>query len=301
VVLGRAGRRLLISRRHDGLWLVTQPEHAALAGRLATQWGNEQFSLGPSTASLVRAAARHDDGWTVLDGAPLIAADEGRPAHFLEVPLAKTVGPYGEGVDLIYEDDVYAGVLASLHWAGLYMSRWGVQDSPPVEHPLAREVVADQERRIAPHLRELWAGNGLRSAFEAAVWRDYELLQALDLVSLALCLLDARSPTSAGADDIPVPATLREIDQPAGGRLIPNVPERGGAHVTLRLRVVAPDVVLVDPFPLTTSGVQFEVQARRMPDERFPTVDSAAAAYHDAEIVGLALTLISPDDAESAR
>ena len=292
---------MLISRRRDGLWLITQPEHAALAGRLAAQWGNERFLLGPSAASLVRAATRHDDGWTVLDGAPVIAAEEGRPAHFLEVPLADTVGPYGEGVDLIYEDDVHAGVLASLHWAGLYMSRWGVQDSPPVEHPLAREVVADQERRVAPHLRELWAGNGLRSDFEGALWRDYEVLQALDLASLALCLLDTRSPTDAGADDIPVPATLREIDQPAGGRLIPNVPTTGGAHVTLRLRVIAPELVLVDPFPLATSGLRFEVQARRMPDERFASVDSAAAAYHDAEVVALGFTLVSPDDAEITR
>src|ERR1700733_7393636 len=148
---------MLISRRPDGLTLVTQQEHARLAGTLAERWGNERFAVGSEHASLVIAARRHDDGWESLDGAPVIAADEGRPAHFLELTLEQTVGPYGEGVERIYDEDRRAGVLASMHWTGLYSARWGLDGAgTPVAHPLARGVVEAEEVRVAPLVRELW-------------------------------------------------------------------------------------------------------------------------------------------------
>ena len=122
---------MLISSRADGLRIVTQVEHARVAGAMAALWGNEDFPASVETDSLTIAATRHDDGWRELDAAPLVNAEEGRPAQFLEVPLTDTAGPYGNGVDAIYDDDVRAGVLASLHRAGLWSARWGMHDSPP--------------------------------------------------------------------------------------------------------------------------------------------------------------------------
>jgi hypothetical protein len=288
---------VLISRRPEGLVLVTQPEHARLAGWLAEAWGNDAFALGPARTSLVTAAARHDDGWETLDAAPVIFADEGRPAHFLEVSLEDTVGPYGAGVDRIYDDDVHAGVLASLHWSGLYSARWGLQDSSPLEHPAALAVVDAQEQRVARHARALWAQRGgLRSAFEAELWRDYEILQALDVISLALCLLDTAVPTARDAPVLAMAATLRPVVQPPGGRSVGAVPASNGRHVELALHVVEPHVVAIDPFPLTRSGLECQVAARRMADERYADPAAAAAAYHAAERVSLAITLVSSGD-----
>ncbi|HUB76554.1 MAG TPA: DUF3891 family protein, partial [Solirubrobacteraceae bacterium] len=169
---------MLVSRRDDGLWLVTHPDHAALAAELARAYGNDELPLRAQRESLVTAAGRHDDGWAEIDARPAIAEDEGRPAHFLEVALPDTVEPYRAGVDRIYADDRYAGVLASRHWAGLYRARWGTADAPPVGHPLAGEVVAAEDQRAARTALELWDGAGPRSAFEAELWRDYEVLQA---------------------------------------------------------------------------------------------------------------------------
>src|SRR5579859_2231599 len=97
---------------------------------------------------------------------PAFNSEQGRLAHFLEVPLEETVGPYGRGVDAVYAQDVHAGALVSMHWAGLYRTRWGLQAGGPVPHPLTAEVVAEQERRWVSALREAWGGNGLRSEFE---------------------------------------------------------------------------------------------------------------------------------------
>jgi hypothetical protein len=284
---------MLISRRHDGLSLVSQPEHARLAGRLAEHWGNQAFAVDrPTSASLTVAAARHDDGWHALDAVPVVLDEEGRPAHFLEVPLGDTIAPYREGVDLIYQDDPYAGVLASMHWAGLYSSRWGMQGSPPLDHPLALEVVEAEEQRVARHSPTLWREQGgLRSSFQATLWRNYEILQALDFISLALCLIDTRETTAADAGHVEVAATLRGLLQPPGGREIAFVPVSGAEHTTLRLRVVAERVVELDPFPLADPEVQVKLTARAMADEAYP---DAAAAYQAAEPVELAITLVGP-------
>ena len=279
---------MLISRRSDGLHLVPQREHARLAGRLAELWGAEQFPLGATRNSLIIAAARHDDGWEALDGAPCVNDAQGRPAHFLEVPLETTIGPYGEGVDAIYADDRYAGVLASMHWAGLYSSRFGLQDGPLLDHPLARHAVAAQDRRAAEIAHELWQERGgLRSELELQRWRDYELLQALDLISLALCLVDTREPTAG--ESIPAATNLRAIDQPPGGRLIVLVPAAGGSYADLEIRVRERHVVEIDPFPFARTPAAVQIEVRRMPDSRF---DDAAAAYTEAEVSTIELALV---------
>jgi hypothetical protein len=283
---------VLISRRDNQLQLVTQPDHAALAGDLARRWGNDRFAAGAATDSLIAAAARHDDGWAEIDGRPAVLQSEGRPAHFLEVPLPDTVGPYGAGIDRLYDDDRYAGVLASRHWAGLYSARWGVQDSPPVGHPAAQVVVAEQEERVGREVRELWEGTGLRSAFEARLWHDYEVLQALDFLSLAACLVDLSEPTDQSAQPIAVPATLRELDQPPGARLVPNVPAADGGYVTITLSVREPGTVVLDPYPLDQPRVSCHLVARMLPDV---ARDDPARAYQDAEPATIEFVVTAPD------
>lgn len=286
---------MLISVRNDGVQAVTQPDHARVAGALAAAWGNERLGFEALSDSLKIAAARHDDGWEVLDGAPAVAAGTGRPAHFLEVPLEATVGPYGAGVERIYADDVYAGVLSSRHWAGLYSARWGVQDSPLLDHPLAREVADAQDQRAAAEARGLWADRGgLRSAFEAALWHDYEVLQTLDFISLALCLVDVREPTAAAEAHVAVPATLRGVVQPPGARLVPMVP-LAGSHVTMRMCVLEPSVVEVDPYPFASDSLVVGVPTRSVPAVSDSSDEVVRETYLATDTVTLPITLVGKD------
>jgi Protein of unknown function (DUF3891) len=272
---------VLLTRRQGGLCLITHPEHGRVAGELCRRWGNERFTKPAHEKALLAAATHHDDGWYELDGRPSFNPEQARPAHFLELPLEVTVGPYGRGVDSVYARDGHAGALVSMHWAGLYHTRFGLDRGEPVAHPLAVEVVAEQDHRRVAALRQAWGGRGLRSEFEHQTWYAYELLQALDLMSLALGLVDPAQP--ATADPVPVPSTLAHVEQPAGARTIPAVPVGpGGPYVDLTLRIDSAGVVALDPYPFSEASFVLELSACRLEDRRYASAEEAARAYHDA-------------------
>jgi hypothetical protein len=279
----------LVTRRDGGLCLITHPEHGRVAGELGRRWGNERFQPPAHQEALTTAAIHHDDGWYELDGRPSFNADQGRPAHFLELPLEVTVPSYGRGVDGVYARDRHAGALVSMHWAGLYHTRFGLHGGEPVAHPLAVEVVAEQDHRRVAALRDAWGGRGRRSEFERQTWYAYELLQALDLMSLALGLLDTAQPTQ-GDDSVSVPQTLARLEQPPGARSIPAVPVApGGPYIALTLRVTAPGELAVDPYPFAEAGFEIEVYARTVEDRRYGSAEEAASAYHRAEAEPIAI------------
>lgn len=281
---------MLVSRRGPLLHLVTHPEHGRLAGRLAASWGNDRFRAPESRRALLRAATHHDDGWAELDDQPAYSEAARRPAHFLEIGLEQTVGPYRRGVDAVYAEDAHAGALVSMHWAGLYSTRWGLQGGAPVGHPLAGEVVAQEERRWVAALRESWAYTGPRSRFEADCWHAYEVLQTLDFLALALSLLDLSQPTGS-EDPAAMPATLPTVDQPPGGRLVPGVPTCvGGEHLTLSLRVAAPGRVVLDPYPFDAPELTVELPGRELEDRPYSETE-AVEAYHAAPVQVAAITV----------
>lgn len=286
---------MLVTRRQDRLTLVMQYDHGALAGELAERWGNERFAAPAPREALVIAAAHHDDGWRELDDLPAYNEEAGRPAHFLEVPLERTVPAYGRGVDSVYERDLLAGALVSMHWSGLYAGRWGLQSSGgPVPHPLAEGVVAEQDRRRQQALLEAWGYEGLRSRFEAQVWHAYEVLQALDVISLALSLLDPTATTEAGAAAPLLTATLFPLDQPPGGRVLSSVPLAPlGEHLDLLLTVPEPNVAVIDPWPFGSDSFALELPARSLEDAERPEPEGAAA-FRAAPPEAIEWTLVAP-------
>jgi Protein of unknown function (DUF3891) len=275
---------MLVTRRGERLTLVAQYDHGALAGVLAEHWGNERFAPPAPRlrAALVLAAGHHDDGWRELDDLPAHNEEAGRPAHFLELPLERTAPPYGRGVDSVYARDPLAGALAAMHWTGLYSGRWGLQSAGgPLPHPLAEEVVAREEPRRAEALREAWGFEGRRSGFEADVWHAYEVLQALDVISLALSLLDPATPS--GEAPVSIMETLFAVEQPPGPRLLPTVPTAPlGDLATLTLTVAEPGLAIVDPWPFAPRFLDAELRARRLPAAPMSEAE-AAAAFHAAE------------------
>lgn len=285
---------MLVSRRERGFTYVAQYDHGALAGELAAHWGNQRFEAAAERFAepLRIAAAHHDDGWRELDDLPAYSEEAGRPAHFLELPLERTVPPYGRGVDSVYARDRLAGALVAMHWTGLYSGRWGLQSaSGPLPHPLARQVVEQRERRRAEVLREAWAFEGLRSRFEADAWHAYEILQALDVTSLALSLLDPAVPTDAGADPVWLHRSLAGVEQEPGARLLPSVPTRPlGEHLDLTLTIAEPGVATIDPWPFGPPGFEVELPARVLPAARLPEAE-AAAAYREAAVEPLRWTV----------
>lgn len=285
---------MLVTKRADGFRLVTQYEHGALAGELAERWGNDRFAMpaAPFATALTIAAAHHDDGWRELDDLPAHNPEAGRPAHFLELPLERTVPPYGRGVDSVYARDQLAGALVHAHWTGLYSSRWGLQSSGgPVPMPLAEEVVEAGEPRRQEALRQAWGFEGLRSEFEANAWHAYEVLQALDVTSLALSLLDPAVPSDPAVEPPSLATTLHQVDQEPGGRILPSVPTAPlGQHLDLRFSVPEPGVAAIDPWPFAAASFAIELPSRTLPREGLGE-EETHAAYHAAAVEPIGWTL----------
>jgi hypothetical protein len=277
---------VLVTRRGERFTVVTQYDHGALAGVLAEQWGNERFAAPAARVrpALIAAAAHHDDGWRELDDKPEINAEAGRPAHFLELPLERTAPPYGRGVDSVYARDALAGALVGMHWTGLYSGRWGLQSSGgPLPHPLARRIVREQERRRQEALLEAWGYEGPRSEFEAAVWHAYEVLQALDVISLALSLTDPAAPTDPAAEPVQLTGILWAVEQPPGARVLPSVPTAPlGEHLDLTMTVTAPGAATIDPWPFTADELALELPARVL--DAAPSEAEAVAAFRAAPL-----------------
>jgi Protein of unknown function (DUF3891) len=283
---------VLVSRRGGRLALVTQRDHAALAGWFAEHWGNEQFVVPAPREALVIAATHHDDGWLELDGRPMYNAARQRPAHFIELPLTETVGPYGRGVESVYARDAHAGALVSMHFSGFYTGRWGVGGGGGGSaNPLAQEVVAAQEARWMPALREAWGYRGRRSEFDAGTWHAYEVLQAVDLLSLALGLTDLQRAAPA-VEPVDVTTTLARTEQIPGPRFVTGVPLRaGGPYVAITLTVTEPGRVQLDPYPLRERELEFVLPVRELDDRAYTDADDAASAFGAAAVRELRLTV----------
>ena len=278
---------MIVTRRGGQLHLVSQVDHGRLAGTLAAGWGNDRFATPAVRDALVIAATHHDDGWAKLE--PLYHEGEGRPRHFTEVSNAESVDAHRSAIDEAYERYLLAGALSGMHRAGLMSSRWGLGGVPDPD-PLALKLVQDEERRWVAAIRRSWDFVGRRSQFEAEVWYAYEVLQAVDLLALAVPMFDL-GIRSGTAEARPMGSTLALIDQPIGARLIDNAPTRvGGDYVDVRVWVQEPRRVLLRPYPFGSRELELAFPVRRIGDERH-TAQELAAAYREAPVETVRLTL----------
>jgi hypothetical protein len=173
---------MIVLDADDNWQVVLQPHHGDLAGQLAQAWGNETFATPRARASMVTAATRHDDGWTVRERAPDVAAD-GRPMSFLETDIPSHLGFYRAAVTDVTQRDAYAGLMVAMHAAGLYCMRYDTHPQmgtlPGAEdHEEAIQGFLDEIEGSYPRRRE---ESGLD---ENEQWTNYRLLQVFDRLSL---------------------------------------------------------------------------------------------------------------------
>ncbi len=221
----------MIVRDAGRAWqVVLQTDHADLAGAFASAWAER----GPRHASLVVAATRHDDGWAVWERAPLVDPKTGAPVNFLDVDVPTHLAFYRAAIAAVSAEDAYAGLLVSMHGAGIYRQRYGTD--PALGLTRAAQVKDEVEAFVA----EQEAGYVRRMA-EAGVdeerrWADYRLLQLYDRLSLFFCTRDLE----AG----------EEAELPG-----------------LRLTPLGPWRVVAEPFPFAQSPARFTLLRYLVPKE----------------------------------
>jgi hypothetical protein len=202
----------------DAWQVVLQTDHADLSAAFARAWRE------PLPPSLVTAAERHDDGWAVWEQAPRVGAD-GAPVNFLDVEIRSHLAFYRAGIAAITEQDPDAGLLVSMHGAGIYRQRYGLD--PALGLARRGELQDEVEAFVAEEESKFGGSPGDRQA-------DYELLQLFDRLSLYFCMRDVVGGEAA------------ELQ-------------------SYRLEPVGPWRVRMDPYPFAESLSHFSLLRRILP------------------------------------
>jgi len=216
---------MIVRDAGDAWQIVLQTDHAELSGQLARAWAEQ----GERFDSVEIAARRHDDGWAVWERMPGLEPGSDRPRNFLDVQVLSHLAFYRAAIAAVTDHDPYAGLLVSMHGAGIYRHRYG--RDPGLQLTFAGEVkeqvdafVAEQEADYGRRAAEAGVGDDRR-------WADYELLQAFDRLSLYFCMRDVERGETAELDG-------------------------------LRLEPLGPWRVRLEPYPFAESAARFELVRR---------------------------------------
>jgi hypothetical protein len=172
----------------DRWQIVMQTDHADLSGEFARRWKQR----GDRFDSLATAAERHDDGWAVWEQAPMCDLQTGKPVNFLDVGVLSHLAFYRAGIAAITEQDPYAGLLVSMHGAGIYRGRYGLQ--PDLKLTFAGDVREQVDAFVAEQESAFDARDAQVGVTAEQRRHDYELLQIYDRMSLLFCMNDTLSP-----------------------------------------------------------------------------------------------------------
>ena len=117
----RGPAAVIVRDAGDAWQVVMQTDHADLAGAFADAWRDR----GSRHESVAVAAQRHDDGWAVWERSPR-RDESGKPVNFLDVDVRSHLAFYRAGIAAVTEHDPHAGLLVSMHGAGIYRQRYGL-------------------------------------------------------------------------------------------------------------------------------------------------------------------------------
>jgi len=243
------GSAMIIQEQGDQLILIRQTDHAVLSGFLARALGNRLFSRPEPFESFCLAAAEHDNGWNEWELLPQIDPKTFTPYNFMSIPTEEHIALYQRGIERVVRADRYAGLLVSMHCAGLYdrtratMPGFSAKYVKSHEAPLVSDFLQRlrlQQLRLKVDLR----ADPLMKAYadDHALQANLQRLEALDRLSLYFCLAPLDGST---IDAVPVNGNGTEADwdlQPAGL-----------SSVTLQ------------PYPFQKDPLEISILARRVP------------------------------------
>jgi hypothetical protein len=178
---------MIVRDAGDSWQVVLQTDHADLSADFARRWADRT----PRYESLTIATERHDDGWAVWEQAPMVDAESAKPVNFLDVGVLSHLAFYRACIAAVTEQDAYAGLLVSMHGAGIYRRRYGLDESLGLSR--APDVQAEVDAFVAEQEASFPARAAALRASEDERRRDYELLQLYDRLSLYFCMRDVEA------------------------------------------------------------------------------------------------------------
>ncbi len=270
---------MLKTHQHNRLWLITQPDHAQVAGYLAAHWGNDDFVRPGCYASVpdserlraetLMAIAQHDNGWWEWAASPDLADADGLPSGLAEVLKDQQAGMNRWRTGLArFNNRPYVNLLMSHHAYWLYAAKVQPSPDPAFAHPLfwnrapeelfpgnreqGVEFIAELESLRQPWIEELRADPATASWVDPVNFNPHgRLLQLLDGLSLSLCsaLIPARNGDAKGLGG-------DEFE-------LHHVPRRSwDDRVTIEVSASNERRIVLDPYPFDTDPLPVGVPAR---------------------------------------
>jgi hypothetical protein len=166
---------LIVSGQPTSIRCITQPDHAALAGRLMSHWAADGLSASPRRSDILLAVGAHDNGWREIDVAPFLDESSGQILDFvtLPAPMRRAVWPRVVGELL---PTPYAAALVAEHALVAYRRL----RADPEWTAFFEEMTELRDR----HLQ----ASGVDSLDQLR--RDYAFVRLGDIASLTFCGVD---------------------------------------------------------------------------------------------------------------
>ena len=108
---------MIVRHAGDTLQLITQPDHARLAGEIMQH--TIALAEHPRRDSILLAITEHDNGWTEPDAAPLIDPATGVPLDFISAPIAVRQGVWPRGIARLAHNP-WAAALVAQHAIAIF-------------------------------------------------------------------------------------------------------------------------------------------------------------------------------------
>lgn len=160
---------MIVRTTGDVLHLITQPDHARLAGAIMAHAA--ALAAHPRRTSVLLAVSEHDSGWAEPDAAPLVDPSTGEPLDFITAPVPVRQGVWPRGVSRLAHDP-WAAALVAQHALSIF-ERYR-------RDPEWTGFFATMEDARAAHLHA--SGGELRDLLD-----DYRFVGLGDVISLTFC------------------------------------------------------------------------------------------------------------------
>ncbi len=233
-------------------FICSMAEHNDLCGSFARAFGNDRFDALDPFEEMVYVVGHHDRGWDGLDAEPVLDAATGMPRGLGTAAVPGSTQTGRASPDFNEKRHAFCGLLASMHYWGLYHARYGYSEfrvrpggdtSVPVPDHLAQETDAMLTDEIArqDRLKAMLAGGAesARWVEEAHLIKCYKQLQFFDTLALYFNL---RHPDARGEEIyVHVPMTIEQ-------------------DTSVKLDRLSLDRYSLDPFPF--AGDRLEVTCR---------------------------------------
>jgi len=234
----------------EGWFVITQPDHANLSGKIMARWGNEEFSPPEPYDEVLFAIYEHDNGWKEWEEAPQVNPANGFPMSFLEMNPGVSFGIWRWCFGRYSENHPYASALIALHFDRLNERFYHPGSRHNLEirtlsktlHTEIEEFVLKMLKVALPHFRE----NQNPLPLPEAVQTNLRFVQIGDLLSLILC---------RGVEDL---VTLNDV--PIDYR---------GSRGEITLRAITPYSYEISPSPFSAGEFIVSVRGRRLKQKKF--------------------------------